>query len=80
MGAAVSECRCGLSSPRAVSDQADRLDLKTHSPSAHFAHTWLHDYVVHHGNEQNLQSLIERFPWIVEPDIVNGEARHVGDR
>jgi hypothetical protein len=33
-----------------------------------FALTRLHDYV-HHGTETNLQQLIERFPWIVEPDL-----------
>lgn len=33
-----------------------------------FALTRLHDYV-HHGTETNLQNLIERFPWIVEPDL-----------
>lgn len=33
-----------------------------------FALTRLHDYV-HHGIETDLQKLIERFPWIVEPDI-----------
>lgn len=33
-----------------------------------FALTRLHDYV-HHGTETDLQKLIERFPWIVEPDL-----------
>ncbi len=33
-----------------------------------FALTRLHDYV-HHGSEVDLQKLIERFPWIVEPDL-----------
>ena len=33
-----------------------------------FALTRLHDYV-HHGGEVDLQRLIERFPWIVEPDL-----------
>lgn len=33
-----------------------------------FALTRLYDYV-HHGTETNLQHLIERFPWIVEPDL-----------
>lgn len=32
-----------------------------------FALTRLHDYV-HHGKETDLQKLIERFPWIIEPD------------
>lgn len=32
-----------------------------------FALTRLHDYV-HHGTETDLQRLIEKFPWIVEPD------------
>jgi len=32
-----------------------------------FALTRLYDYV-HHGTETHLQRLIERFPWIVEPD------------
>lgn len=33
-----------------------------------FALTRLHDYV-HHGSELDLQKLLERFPWIVEPDL-----------
>jgi hypothetical protein len=33
-----------------------------------FALTRLHDYV-HHGREVDLQKLIERFPWIIEPDL-----------
>ena len=33
-----------------------------------FALTQLYDYV-HHGSEVNLQRLLERFPWIVEPDL-----------
>lgn len=33
-----------------------------------FALTRLHDYV-HHGDEVDLQRLIEKFPWIVEPDL-----------
>jgi Histidine kinase-, DNA gyrase B-, and HSP90-like ATPase len=33
-----------------------------------FALTRLHDYV-HHGSEVDLQKLIERFPWIIEPDL-----------
>ena len=33
-----------------------------------FALTRLHDYVLH-GTETHLQRLIERFPWIVEPDL-----------
>ena len=33
-----------------------------------FALTRLHDYV-HHGSEMDLQKLLERFPWIVEPDL-----------
>lgn len=33
-----------------------------------FALTRLHDYV-HHGSEVNLQRLVEKFPWIVEPDL-----------
>lgn len=33
-----------------------------------FALSRLHDYV-HHGDEVDLQKLIERFPWIVEPDL-----------
>lgn len=33
-----------------------------------FALTRLHDYV-HHGSELDLQKLIERFPWIIEPDL-----------
>lgn len=32
-----------------------------------FALTRLHDYV-HHGTETNLQNLIEKFPWIIDPD------------
>jgi hypothetical protein len=32
-----------------------------------FALTRLHDYV-HHGIETDLQKLVEKFPWIVEPD------------
>lgn len=32
-----------------------------------FALTRLHDYV-HHGSELDLQKLIEKFPWIIEPD------------
>jgi hypothetical protein len=32
-----------------------------------FALTKLHEYV-HTGNEPNLQLLVERFPWIIEPD------------
>jgi hypothetical protein len=33
-----------------------------------FALTRLHDYV-HHGDEVDLQRLVEKFPWIVEPDL-----------
>ncbi|HEY7449013.1 MAG TPA: ATP-binding protein [Vicinamibacterales bacterium] len=33
-----------------------------------FALTRLHDYV-HHGDEVDLQKLVEKFPWIVEPDL-----------
>jgi hypothetical protein len=33
-----------------------------------FALTRLHDYV-HHGDEVDLQKLLEKFPWIVEPDL-----------
>jgi hypothetical protein len=33
-----------------------------------FALTRLYDYV-HHGDEVDLQRLIEKFPWIVEPDL-----------
>jgi hypothetical protein len=33
-----------------------------------FALTRLHDYV-HHGSEVDLQRLLEKFPWIVEPDL-----------
>lgn len=33
-----------------------------------FALTRLHDYV-HHGDEVDLQKLIEKFPWIVAPDL-----------
>ena len=33
-----------------------------------FALTRLYEYV-HHGTEVDLQKLIERFPWIVEPDL-----------
>ncbi len=33
-----------------------------------FALSRLFDYV-HHGSEVNLQRLIERFPWIIEPDL-----------
>jgi hypothetical protein len=33
-----------------------------------FALTRLHDYV-HHGSEVDLQKLLEKFPWIVEPDL-----------
>lgn len=33
-----------------------------------FALTRLHDYV-HHGNEVDLQKLVEKFPWIIEPDL-----------
>lgn len=33
-----------------------------------FALARLHEYV-HHGREVDLQRLIERFPWIIEPDL-----------
>lgn len=34
-----------------------------------FALTKLYEYV-HHGTEPDLQRLVERFPWIIEPDAV----------
>jgi hypothetical protein len=33
-----------------------------------FALTRLHDYV-HHGSETDLQRLLQKFPWIIEPDL-----------
>lgn len=46
----------------------ESLNLSVVFAQRAFALTRLHDYV-HHGTETDLQKLIEKFPWIVEPDL-----------
>ena len=63
--------------PRAFASLVERLSAHSVPESLNlavvfaqraFALTRLHDYV-HHGSEVDLQKLVERFPWIVEPDL-----------
>ncbi len=69
--------KAGEMAPAAFTEVVERLSAHSVPESLNlavvfaqraFALTRLYDYV-HHGSETDLQRLIEKFPWIVEPDL-----------
>jgi histidine kinase/DNA gyrase B/HSP90-like ATPase len=57
----------GIVTKLSVHGVPEALNLAVVFAQRAFALTKLHEYV-HHGIELDLQRLIERFPWIIEPD------------